>query len=271
LTATIHAWPRRDAKGRTNQRVRRDSREALPREPAAFLTMRQRRERLDAFRRHARALRQPGRRWGAGWRDGRLMKGELHENPEAYCMAAADVLAYLMHHAVRSGRVFPTFKEISAAVGCAYRTAVRCVQQLKRGGWLAWERRFVRVGQAGARELQVVQTSNLYQLKLPSAAGQLIDAWHARQAPSRDSVEWEIERRGVTGEAEAAEVEAVIFARQEAHRGNKHFLHHLATARTPEAVARVLQGEALLKNALGRLGSALSAKGEFPGGFEAQP
>src|SRR4051812_41648735 len=108
MTAT-RAWPSRDAQGRTNQRVRRDSREAVPNEPRAFLSPRQRRERVNAFRRHAKATRPAGKRWGSAG---------------TYSLHCAEILDFLMYHAVQTGRVFPTYQEISAAVGCAYRTAV---------------------------------------------------------------------------------------------------------------------------------------------------
>lgn len=249
MTASARAWPRRDANGRTNQPVRRDSREALDHEPRQLLSRRQKSERLAAFKRHATAARQAGRRRGHGWK----ARMKWRHQVEAYGASCADVLEYLMHQAVEHGRVFPTFKEIAEAVGCAYRTAVRCVQQLARGGWLEWERRFVHVAGVGGAGPQVLQTSNLYHLKLPNAAGALIDAWRARRAPPPDDVDPHAARIWASGEARAAEAAAVAEAQSAAERRNQHILARLAAARTPGAVLAIFQGHQDLQAALERL------------------
>jgi DNA-binding transcriptional regulator YhcF (GntR family) len=173
------AWPPRDANGRTNQKVRTESREALANETPEYMSLGQRRERLAAFRKRATELRERGKRRGAGWEQKKGM-----DQPEVYSTIAADVLDYLMFFAVETGRVFPSYEQIAAACGCAYRTAVRTIHQLRRGGWIYWERRFVRTRQPGEPVPQVEQTSNLYRLAVPTLAGQLIAAWRARRAPN---------------------------------------------------------------------------------------
>lgn len=270
MTATTSsAWPRRDANGRTNQRVRRNSREAIGAEARAFLTPRQRRQRMEAFRRHARAIRKPGERWGARWADGQLMRDQLHANPEVYSTHAADVLDFLLYFAQQHGRVFPSLKEISGHVGCAYRTAVRCVQQLLRGGWIEWERRFVAVAGSGEAGPQVVQTSNLYHLRLPNAAGKLIAAMAGRRPPGPDTADAEAARRH-SAEFEAAEAEAVGEALRAAQRRNQAILTKLAAARTPGAVLQVFRDNEKIGEALAKMEQALAAKREFHGGAQAR-
>lgn len=173
------AWPSRDADGRTRQKVLRNSREAMTNETPEYLNRRQRSERIAAFRRHATQSRVAGRRRGHGERD--------HES-WSYSAIAGDVFDYLMFHAESTGRVYPSYEQIAAAVGCAYRTAVRVIHQLARGGWISWERRFVRTGKEKSPEPQVEQTSNLYRIHLPTVAGQLIRAWRARRPPPPDDV-----------------------------------------------------------------------------------
>lgn len=189
--ATIRAWPSRDANGRTNQKVRRESREALVNEPVEFLSPRQRRERIAAFRRHATEIRIPGRRRGCSG---------------TYSAIAGDVLDYLMSFAVQTGRIFPSYEEIAKACGCAYRTAVRVIHQLKRGGWLGWERRFVRVGKPGSAEPQVEQTSNFYRLYVPNVASALMKAWRDRRPPPPDDVDDQAVARARDPDAEAKDM-----------------------------------------------------------------
>lgn len=297
-TTTDLGWPGRDENGRTRQAVWRNSREAVANEPQAFLTPGERRERIDAFRRHSRSVRRPGQRWGAGWKDGQLMKEEAFyagaeakrrrrgrvaafeapppaekftPNPEVYSTHAAAVLDYLMYFAQETGRAAPKLSDIAAAVGCAYRTAVRCVQQLRRGGWLEWERRCVR--RPGGFGPQVEQTSNLYHFPLPNAAGKLIAVWTARRkarGARLDSVEGEVERRGILSQAQLAkEVEAVILARQKAHNPTRLFLQSLAACSTPQAVAAFLTRTANLDDAL-RKAADLFAEREFHEGGESR-
>lgn len=273
----VRAWPARDELGRTNQPVRRNSREQHAQERPEFLSHRQRGERLKAFRRHATAQREPGRRRGAGWRDGRLMRGELQQNPEAYSAAAGDVLEYLLGLAVSTGRVFPSYRKISAAAGCAYKTAVRCVQQLARGGWIAWERRFVRVAQGGALEPQVHQATNLYRLALPNAARQLIDAWAAKPKPRPADVPDEWAANYYSGETEGALARAVAEAERDAQRRNQHLLLKLAAARTIAEVEAALTGAQRTRDIFDKLERGLGRKAagpptdkrESPGGSEA--
>jgi hypothetical protein len=248
-TTQARTWPRRDAKGRTNQPVRRDSREAEAHEPQAFLSRRQQADRLAAFKQHARALRRPGRRWGSGWKP----KTSWTDQAEAYGVHCAEVLAFLMYQARRDGRVFPSLEKIAEAVGCAYRTAVRCVQQLARGGWLSWERRFVRVGKPGKAEIQVVQTTNLYHLALPTADGRLIEAWTARRPPPPDDIDPDAARIWRSGEARAAEAEAAAQAFRAVERRNQHLISKLAAARTPRAVIAIFRDHDALGAALAKL------------------
>lgn len=173
------AWPGRQADGRTHQKVRRDSREALPNEPAEFFTWAQCRERLRAFDAHARQVRIPGRRRGGTDPATRRPDG-------TYSTIARQVLEHLMGFAVRHGRIFPAYDEIAREVGCTLRTAVRVVAQLVAGGWLRYERRLVRVGSPGAAEPQVQQTSNFYRLCTPRAAVQLIESFRRRRPPNPD-------------------------------------------------------------------------------------
>lgn len=245
-SSTLSAWPKRDQDGRTRQRVRRNSREAWGQERAELLTPRQRRERMAAFRRHATNARPAGKRRGSGG---------------SYSLYCGDVLDYLMHYAVTSGRIFPSYKQIAAAVGCAYRTAVRCIAQLKRGGWLTWERRFVRVANGGALEPQVHQESNLYRLALPNVARQLIDAWASRPRPKPADVDDEWTAHYASGETEAALQNAILEAERGAQRRNQHLLLKLAGARTIGEVERALTSAHRTRAILETLEAGLAEKG----------
>ncbi|WP_337186716.1 hypothetical protein [Phenylobacterium sp.] len=260
--ATLRAWPSRDADGRTNQKVRRRpkagdkpgcvaSREAVAREPQAFLKPAQRLARMNAFRRHAKDSRVRGKRRGCLRPDG----------TPTYSIFAGDVLDYLMYYAVQTGRIFPSCKEIAEAVGCAYRTAVNCIHQLAAGGWLEWDRRFVRVGSPGAAEPQVEQTSNFYRLKLPNAAGELMAAWKARRPPPPDDVDVDDAAEEHAAEAAravrrgTAEVEADLAAK----RRDNQFLANLASCRTPAAVEALFVQRLRLKEALAQWGDGVEA------------
>lgn len=258
---TLRAWPSRDADGRTNQKVRRkpklgdrpgcvDSREAMAVEPQAFITPAQRSARLIAFRRHATATRVKGKRRGC----------ERPDGTRSYSIYCAEVLDYLMGFAVQTGRIFPSYEEIADWVGCAYKTAVQCVHQLAGGGWLEWDRRFVRIGSAGEFEPQVEQTSNFYRLKLPNAAAKLIEAFKARRPPLPDDVD----AQAVSEEADdasravkrgVAELEADLAAK----RRDNQFLANLASCRTPAAVEALFLQRLRLKEALAKWGDGVEA------------
>ncbi|MDZ4372608.1 MAG: hypothetical protein U1C74_14455 [Phenylobacterium sp.] len=251
--STLRAWPSRDADGRTRQKVRRrptgdrpgcvDSREARAVEPANFLSPRQRRERIAAFRRHATDTRDRGKRRGYVRPDG----------TPSYSIYAGDVLDYLMHFAVQTGRVFPSYAEISEAVGCAYKTAVNCVRQLAAGGWVEWERRFVRVGSPGQAEPQVEQTSNLYRLKLPNAAQRLLDAWRARRAPPPDDVDIEAAAAATDPDIEVAQMHA---------KKLRMMQEMMAASRSPQDREAIAQRATALQAELRKLEAGIQARDE---------
>lgn len=253
MTPATHAWPRHDADGRTHQKVRRGSRERLTVEDRQFITARQRGDRLRAFKIHATKTRVKGKRRG-------------HEG--GYGLHCADVLDFLMFFQTETGQVFPSYRRISEAVGCAYRTAVRCIRQLATGGWLSWERRLIRVADGG-REPQVHQDTNFYRLKVPGAAGELVAAWTARRrAAVPDDVPAWLEEGDLRN--------ALWDAHQAAERRNHHLISKLAAARTPDAVAHVLLGRGALSDALDRLGQSVhradsvAAEREFPKGSQSR-
>lgn len=232
---TPTAWPRHDADGRTHQKVRRGSRERRATEDRQFISSRQRGDRLRAFKIHAAKVRQKGKRRG-------------HEG--GYGLYCADVLDYMMFFATQTGQVFPSYKTIAGSVGCAYRTAVRCIRQLAAGGWLSWERRMIRVADGG-REPQVHQDTNFYRLRLPTAAGDLVAAWTKRRraAVPDDAPAWEGDGDDIRN--------ALHEARQGAQRQDNHLVAKLAAARTPDAVVKALLGRDHLSAALDALGRSV--------------
>lgn len=232
------AWPSRDADGRTNQKVRRESREALVNEPVEFLSPRQRRERIAAFRRHATEIRTPGRRRGSAG---------------TYSTIAGDVLDYLMMFAVQTGRIFPSYEEIAKACGCAYRTAVRVILQLKRGGWLYWERRFVRVGKPGTAEPQVEQTSNFYRLAVPNVASALMKAWRDRRPPPPDDVD---------AQAAAAAQDPDVEAREMALKKLHAIRSLMSASMSPKDREAIAKRTAELEAALSAYGAGVTSRSE---------
>lgn len=253
--ATLPAWPRK-AGGRTLQKVRRDSRLALgDAEPVAKISYKEKRLRLEAFKRHAKAVRIPGRRRGC---------------MGTYSTICGDVLEYLLGWAVTTGRVFPSYEEIAATVGCAYRTAVRAIRQLEIGGWLTWQRRMILVGREGTKEPQVHQTSNFYTLALPNAAKALMAYFKKRAAPREAEVDdAEMARR--------KEIEVIEAEQTDARKRLDFMRAAMAAARTPaeradlDARARRLKGvldelqQRIENSPQARLGAA---EREFPEGSQ---
>lgn len=248
MTDAPLAWPRHDADGRTHQKVHRNSRQIAPRERPEFITEDQRQARLRAFKVVARTTKAPGRRRGG---------------PGGYSLHAADVYEYLMSFAVKTGLIFPSYKTIASAVGCTARTAVACVAQLAAGGWLAWERRLVRVAQGG-REPQVHQATNLYKLKLPDAAARILGNW-ARTFPARKALHAGPWTPAVPDPEQTGDVRTAIYAaREAAKRQDSHLLHHLAQARTPQAVALILLAKDRLSETLDALGQSVHSRRPSP-------
>lgn len=249
--ATLRAWPSRDAAGRTHQNVHSPSREAYRNEKPEYLSARQRRERLAAFQKHATGRRLPGRRRGAGWDEGRHREAQ----PEAYSTIAGEVLNYLMFFAVETGLVFPSYEQIAKDVGCAYRTAVRAVHQLKNGGWLSWERRFIRTGKDGDPEPQVEQTSNLYRLHVPNIATRMMEAWRAARRPRPADVP---DRPDPDAEA-----------RQDLEKRREAAQAFTRAARTPAELEVAERREAAIHAALAKLERGVTRRSEAaadPGG-----
>lgn len=253
--ATLPAWPRKSG-GRTLQKVRRDSRLALgDAEPVAKITYKEKRLRLEAFKRQAKAARIPGKRRGC--------RG-------TYSAICADVLEYMLGWAVTTGRVFPSYDEIASAVGCAYRTAVRAVRQLEYGGWVTWQRRMVLVGREGTKEPQVHQTSNFYTLALPNAAKALMAYFQKRAAPKEAEVDdEEMARR--------KEVEALEAEQTDARKRLDFMRAAMAAARTPADRADLKARTRRLKGVLDQLQQRIennpqaqqgAAEREFPEGSQ---
>lgn len=271
---TLKAWPSRDADGRTNQKVRRkpkfgdkpgcvESREAMAVEPQCFITPKTRGERMIAFRRHATQARVRGKRRGCKRPDG----------TPSYSIFCADVLDFLMGFAVQTGRIFPSYTEISEFVGCGYKTVRDCLHQLAAGGWIEWDRRFVRTGSPGQAEPQVEQTSNFYRLKLPNVAAKLIEAWKGRRPPPPDDIDEAAAEAAVDASRAVRRGVAELEADLAAKRRDNQFLANLASCRTPAAVEALFLQRQQLKEALAKWGTGVegsstgvdaSAQREFP-------
>lgn len=81
--------------------------------------------------------------------------------------------------------IHPSIKGIASAIGTDAATVVRALTELKRQGFLDWDRRKALTGQQGLRGPQVKQVTNFYYLPIPSAAMALITAWRRAAADKR--------------------------------------------------------------------------------------
>lgn len=166
------AWPVKVRVGRslrTFQKVRRDSRlaEGLN-EPQRYISARQGHAMKAAIARQLAAEKPPpGRRHG--WEDGKLS------------VWAPAIYGYLVDFAVATGRIFPSYERIAAAVGCSRRTVARVLRCLADLRLIDWDRRCELTPAQGEKGPQVHQASNFYALLPYNAAKQLLERWRRRR------------------------------------------------------------------------------------------
>lgn len=159
-------WTKRDANGQTHEPIHAGSRPTLgAHEPARRITEKQREGWLRAFDRHAKVARPNGVRRG-------------HKG--TYSHAARGVLAYFLDLATRTGRVFPSYNQISTVLDLPRSLVHRILAQLEAGGWIKRERRFRKAPTAGQAGPQLQQDTNWYTVDLPIAAARLLNAWQRR-------------------------------------------------------------------------------------------
>lgn len=156
MTAAALAWPRHHANGRTNQKVRRDSR-PLGAEVGWFIPIDKGLAALimQAARRLFFATMKPGaRRRKKRW-------GELHPTD----LQLLDELIFRFMD-WRSGRLDPSYDQLEAATGRARQTIADGLARLVKAGLLERMRRFELVaGDDGLPEVR--QITNAYRVKLP--------------------------------------------------------------------------------------------------------
>lgn len=149
---------------RTNQKVRRNS-HAVRRSWWKHFSWERGRRLLLALRIHAEHLRKKGQRTGAAPRKGVMGdKGGIS-------FGAIRLMEVLVAIAARyEGRLEPSAEWLGDALNVPAKSIHAWKEQLKRHGFLTWQRRYVETGQQGQRGPQVRQTSNAYVLTIPQAA-----------------------------------------------------------------------------------------------------
>lgn len=149
---------------RTHQKVRRNS-HAVRRSWWTHFSWARGRRLLLALRIHAEHLRKKGQRTGAAPRPGVMGdKGGIS-------FGAIRLMEVLVAIAARyEGRLEPSAEWLGEALNVPAKSIHVWKEQLKRHGFLTWQRRYVETGRAGQRGPQVRQTSNAYVLTIPAAA-----------------------------------------------------------------------------------------------------
>lgn len=143
------------AQRRTLQKVRRGSRLAR-RDWFAHFSWVQGRRLLLAMRIYVKGLRKAGQRTGA--------RGTLS-------FGAQRLLELLVSIAARrKGQLEPSAAWLAKELTVPPKSIHAWKEQLKRHGFLNWQRRYVETGLQGVRGPQVEQTTNAYFLSIPEAA-----------------------------------------------------------------------------------------------------
>lgn len=169
---------------RTGEKVRRNSKPVRRSWWTHFSWTRGRRLLL-ALRIHAEHLRRKGQRTGAAPRPGVMGdKGGIS-------FGAIRLMEVLVAVAARyEGRLEPSAEWLGEALNVPAKSIHAWKEQLKRHGFLTWQRRYVETGRPGVRGPQVRQTTNAYVLTIPAAAEAAAEARIApRPAPSQSKEE----------------------------------------------------------------------------------
>ncbi len=140
---------------RTLQKVRRGSRLAR-RDWFAHFSWVQGRRLLLAMRIYVKGLRKTGQRTGA--------RGTLSFGAQRLLELLVSVAAR------RRGQLEPGAAWLARELGVPAKSIHAWKEQLKRHGFLNWQRRYVETGLPGQRGPQVTQTTNAYFLSIPDAA-----------------------------------------------------------------------------------------------------
>ncbi len=157
---------------RTGAKVRRFSKPAGG-EPRERLTRQQANRRLFALELYQVKTRKKGQRFGAA---GTISDGAIR------------MYKILLNMAVKTGKVEPSARWLASACNRPVKVIHKWKAQLQAHGFLDWNRRWVETGRDGVRGPQVEQTSNLYWVKLPKAALELLEkiARKGKPAPEHE-------------------------------------------------------------------------------------
>lgn len=169
---------------RTGDKVRRNS-HPVRRSWWKHFTWTRGRRLLLALRIHAEHLRRKGQRTGAAPRPGVIGdKGGIS-------FGAIRLMEVLVAVAARyEGRLEPSAEWLGDALNVPAKSIHAWKEQLRRHGFLSWQRRYVETGRQGVRGPQVRQTTNAYVLTIPAAAEAAAEARVApRVAPSQSKEE----------------------------------------------------------------------------------
>lgn len=168
---------------RTGDKVRRNS-HAVRRSWWKHFTWTRGRRLLLALRIHAEHLRRKGQRTGAAPRPGVIGdKGGIS-------FGAIRLMEVLVAVAARyEGRLEPSAEWLGDALNVPAKSIHAWKEQLRRHGFLTWQRRYVETGKPGLRGPQVRQTTNAYMLAIPAAAEAAAEARVAPRPPSHSKEE----------------------------------------------------------------------------------
>lgn len=168
---------------RTGDKVRRNS-HPVRRSWWKHFTWTRGRRLLLALRIHAEHLRRKGQRTGAAPRPGVIGdKGGIS-------FGAIRLMEVLVAVAARyEGRLEPSAEWLGDALNVPAKSIHAWKEQLRRHGFLSWQRRYVETGRPGVRGPQVRQTTNAYVLTIPAAAEAAAEARVAPRAASSQSKE----------------------------------------------------------------------------------
>lgn len=159
-----HAHRREPAHRRTMNKVLRFSRRALQ-EMARKISDRERNVRLIALKLYRRTTRKAGQRWGAA--------GTI-------CARAIELFELLLNLERKSGIVTPSAEWLAHQLQTSRKMIHAWKEQLRRHGFLSWDRRCIETGRDGVRGPQVHQTSNRYYTHLPEKARRMVEDLRAR-------------------------------------------------------------------------------------------
>lgn len=191
---------------RTHQKVRRGSKLYRPNWNGYF-SWNQGRRLLLALRIQAETLRKKGQRHGAA---GTISFGAIRLAELMVAIAAK-----------RRGALEPSAEWMARKLNVPAKSIHAWKAQLKRFGFLDWQRRYIETGHGGIRGPQVQQTTNAYFLAIPAAAQALVDKALGPKGAAGDKAE-KMARTDPALSASLAKLEAGVMDQAERAPGRDY-------------------------------------------------